>query len=931
MAASKPNSIIVQEYKPSKPVRQPSVSNSERHNPVDNPSAYDIDESFSAILASFNIFTKLRQKQGESVDDINVEDINTHFLNDIGLKEDLSNVKKQGEDDKSFMHFLVKVPQKLLGRITLVDWAMKYYLNLYLCGLGDGDSILYVLSSKCNAARNTVPFRLFVDRYPKQVLDILRQTQGLGKLLSTIIPCIRTSDVPELIPFFGETPEKPKPTITEMVFWAERANSNRTECFAASAWRGSCFALVQGHCNSSQPVSKTKRQPPEEPGKYKDEQGRTPLHRAAKYCDCDEDQRKAQFNFVQRLLAWCPTALAVTDSYGRSPYLYRIDESPKDSKNSSNDTIAFLLKDEIMHLVDRDHVLTLLYGRTVTTQSLAVPKSRESEREIHLDLRELQNPESSSERLLTFIRALDFEDILQYVRIPQYPFRLTHPSGDETKLEKNESGRRDFESIFEVLKDKGVRKIHKLIVDDDDACLHQDEVIERLNRFEIEDFQWMKMDMSSSVLMHAVPGARTLRLFSSGNHSVLRDWSSTEGLSKMSMLEEMYVKIYRKTEPQKRTEGYARDFIGRMVNNCPQIRSIEISLEPLKLKHHEEWTNTTFLATTNKWIKTMEDFVRMMGRIQPSKQSVSNRIKVAVLDDGIDWTFAHEIICSGRSFYADKSSFFNGQYAWYSSSTGHGTLMAALMQKICPNIDFLIVRLDQTMSKDSVFAPTPELAAIRWATQMGVDIISMSWTIPGDFLALDQAVIDAQNAGILLFGSASDQGAYADKPYMAKLIKGGQGPVICIGGAREAGYGDIKALSEAEFFFPGQIDGITDSLPPMKSDFSGSTGSSVATALAVGFAALIMLLVDMLPFEDISTNWNLTTLEKYRKRLRDPNKIRVIFRDLLPQPDQNRGTEQRNAVIINVKKHFRLEKLRRSQNYPTQKEGKRAPRSYKTS
>ncbi|KAK7409638.1 hypothetical protein QQX98_008153 [Neonectria punicea] len=41
-----------------------------------------------------------------------------------------------------------------------------------------------------------------------------------------------------------------------------------------------------------------------------------------------------------------------------------------------------------------------------------------------------------------------------------------------------------------------------------------------------------------------------------------------------------------------------------------------------------------------------------------------------------------------------------------------------------------------------------------------------------------------------MFGAASDQGAHRDKMhYMSKMSKGGHGPVICIGGAHEAGYG----------------------------------------------------------------------------------------------------------------------------------------------
>lgn len=113
-----------------------------------------------------------------------------------------------------------------------------------------------------------------------------------------------------------------------------------------------------------------------------------------------------------------------------------------------------------------------------------------------MDLREIQisAPSSSKkEDLLNFIDNLKFENILQYVQIPRHPFRLSGVSRQaldavETKLSKEGTGRRDFESIFSMLLRKGVRKILRLIVDDDDAYLHHDEIIEQLEKFEIEDF-----------------------------------------------------------------------------------------------------------------------------------------------------------------------------------------------------------------------------------------------------------------------------------------------------------------------------------------------------------------------------------------------------------------------------------------------------------
>lgn len=174
---------------------------------------------------------------------------------------------------------------------------------------------------------------------------------------------------------------------------------------------------------------------------------------------------------------------------------------------------------------------------------------------------------------------------------------------------------------------------------------------------------------------------------------------------------------------------------------------------------------------------------------------------------------------------------------------------------------------------------------------MDVHIISMSWTIPGEDPELTRVVQEAQSSGILMFGSASDQGANSqDPPYMSKLSKKNDGgSVICIGGAREAGYADEKARAEAEYFFPGQTHGIPGPLPHMKSNFGSTIGSSVATAIAAGLAALMMRLTNLSKYAS-----------SYRSKLQDPTNIRSIFSNLLYDPKQNIDETR----VIPVEKFF---------------------------
>jgi hypothetical protein len=81
-------------------------------------------------------------------------------------------------------------------------------------------------------------------------------------------------------------------------------------------------------------------------------------------------------------------------------------------------------------------------------------------------------------------------------------------------------------------------------------------------------------------------------------------------------------------------------------------------------------------------------------------------IKVAVVDDGVDklqGSFGDSII-TGVSFYTSQRGF--GTWPHYFSSSGHGTLMAQLVRRICPKAKLYIARLDEGINGE----PTIESA-----------------------------------------------------------------------------------------------------------------------------------------------------------------------------------------------------------------------------
>jgi hypothetical protein len=162
-----------------------------------------------------------------------------------------------------------------------------------------------------------------------------------------------------------------------------------------------------------------------------------------------------------------------------------------------------------------------------------------SERSIHLDLVEVENCHYpvSEKALNQLFKRLKFENILQYVQIPWYPFSTKAKGRTATSLseaaDEQGAGRKDFKLIFDLLREHKVKKILKLIVNDDQEIPHSDEIIEQLHDFEIEVLDWKKVDLCSYVISQGAPEVRKLFLYSSGNNAVLRSWSGVDGLTKL--------------------------------------------------------------------------------------------------------------------------------------------------------------------------------------------------------------------------------------------------------------------------------------------------------------------------------------------------------------------------------------------------------------
>lgn len=86
----------------------------------------------------------------------------------------------------------------------------------------------------------------------------------------------------------------------------------------------------------------------------------------------------------------------------------------------------------------------------------------------------------------------------------------------------------------------------------------------------------------------------------------------------------------------------------------------------------------------------------------------------------------------------------------------------------------------------------------------------------------------------------------------------------------------------------------------MKSNFDHQIGSSMATALASGFMALILHLHDILHPDDKRS------ADSYRERLKQPMKVRQIFNNLRDPPSNGNS---RDDTIIPAQRYFKPDQL----------------------
>lgn len=120
---------------------------------------------------------------------------------------------------------------------------------------------------------------------------------------------------------------------------------------------------------------------------------------------------------------------------------------------------------------------------------------------------------------------IKFESVLRYVHFPDL---------SDVKSEGPKRERQEVPSILSWLRQKGVKRILRLVVPDCRANpLDEDKISVCLKDFEVEELDWRRLDLGIEPIVSLGPTLSVLNLYSSGNWAVLSHWVSNGGLKRL--------------------------------------------------------------------------------------------------------------------------------------------------------------------------------------------------------------------------------------------------------------------------------------------------------------------------------------------------------------------------------------------------------------
>ncbi|KAF2164254.1 hypothetical protein M409DRAFT_25597 [Zasmidium cellare ATCC 36951] len=558
----------------------------------------------------------------------------------------------------------------------------------------------------------------------------------------------------------------------------------------------------------------------------------------------------------------------------------------KDKKAA--DEIRELMRLHFLRSRNDEQCIRFLYG----------PKQ---DREIYLNLLDHTSLELSRKSLEDSLGHLKFDEILRCVALPRMILHPDPATASSSVSRKN--GRSDVLRLFQYLKEDkslkesketlpGVKRVLRVIVEDLSSPSHADEDIEAaLKDLHVEDLDWRKYDMCPNTIKTAAPEAKRVSLYWSGSNAVLRGWSENctgGGLNSMQNLRHvrLYYNIEHVLESKIRVRENVKDFKERLIDITVDEEEHLIH-ERCDLGHGSGLVGPTEAEKADKWLTPMDSFADFIQNVTLPAKFVLEDVIVGLVDDGVNLNerSLQSRVIDGRSFDANLGE-EDLTRPYYGSTHGHGTAMASLICRLCPRAKLFVTRIES--SPDGEISAESAAKAVRATIEQGVHIISMSWTIEKTsenvkgIEQLQDAILEARKKGILMFCAASDQGTERDDTYPGASSTT---EIFKIGAARKWGNASkmVGNGSSISYLFPGEkVAPHRRSIDLLKN--ITLSGSSIATAIASGLAAMILFCVQVAAVDRETAKRGTVTPRDYAQVKRHDGR-RKAFNNIESNPD----------------------------------------------
>jgi subtilisin len=260
----------------------------------------------------------------------------------------------------------------------------------------------------------------------------------------------------------------------------------------------------------------------------------------------------------------------------------------------------------------------------------------------------------------------------------------------------------------------------------------------------------------------------------------------------------------------------------------------------------------------------------VLGVAGAQAASMGNGVRVAVLDTGVDPThplLAGRIVATADFLDPsntgavdvtdglDNDSSGEADEAW-----GHGTHVAGIVAVAAPNVELMIGRVLDADGRGDVLGVA---AGIRWAVDNGARVINLSLGTTATSHAIEEALEEAEDAGVLVVAAAGNRGTDNPTEYPARSRR-----TFAVAAA------DCDSRP-TEFTSYGPFVDLVAPGVAIRSSYPGNryrlwTGTSMAAPWASGTAALLL---------SIHPQWTPTQVQSRMAQSAGP------LRD--PKPSQN--------------------------------------------